>query len=79
MGMVSVCCVCVCVCESIVVLISCIGLLYIGFPGMFTFDRASLKLIGKVTECTKHYPEACARITSCGNGWAAVALWKVRK
>ena len=46
---------------------------------MFTFDRASLKLIGKVTECTKHYPEACARITSCGNGWAAVALWKVRK
>jgi hypothetical protein len=39
------------------------------------FDLPSLRLVTSITEGSKHYPEAVARITSCGNGVVAVTAW----
>jgi hypothetical protein len=40
---------------------------------------AALPLMQAFMERTKHYPETVARITSCGNSWAGLAIWAVVK
>ena len=44
--------------------------------GVAPFDLAGLRLIRTISENAQHYPETVGRITSCGNGWWAVAAWK---
>ncbi len=43
----------------------------------FQFTPRALGLINKVAANQKHYPEAVARITSCGNTMVAVGIWKL--
>ena len=40
---------------------------------------AALPLMQAFMERTKHYPETVARITSCGNSWAGLAIWALVK
>jgi len=45
--------------------------------GLLQFTPAAVRLITQSTEGSQHYPEAVARITSCGNGYLAIGLWKI--
>ena len=43
--------------------------------GLFHFGISEAKLLMKVLEGAKHYPESCARIVSVGNGKALLAMY----
>ena len=43
--------------------------------GLFFFDMASIKLLPRISESMKHYPESVSRIVSCGNGKILLALY----
>ena len=45
--------------------------------GMFQFTPGAIGLIQKSTAGSKHYPEAVAKISSCGNGMFALGIWKL--
>lgn len=50
-------------------------LLTVDTIGFFQFTPAALRLMLSIMNTQKHYPESTARITSCGNGAAAVLLY----
>jgi len=50
-------------------------LLNVASIGFFQFTPAALRLMLKIMNTQKHYPESTARITSCGNTAAAVLLY----
>lgn len=45
--------------------------------GVLQFTPGAIGLIQKSTAGSQHYPEAVARVTSCGNGMFALGLWKL--
>ena len=47
--------------------------------GVFQFNSACYKFLGRVFEGNGHYPESCVRITSCGNGWLAMVAWNIMR
>ena len=59
---------------------ACVGrhdIINVNTFGYFQFDRPCYKFLEQVFEGNQHYPESCVRITSLGNGWLAMAAWKI--
>ena len=43
---------------------------------LFHFDISASRCLMKILEGSKHYPESCARLVTCGNGKALLAMFK---
>ena len=52
-----------------------VDVVHVAELGLFHFDIASARLLPKVLEGSKHYPETAARIVSTGNGKALLAMF----